>query len=72
MDENGNIFEIKYEDLINSPVKYIWKQLADSPIVIGITKGLKSDHAPHFHKEAECYYVVTGRAKTLSKNNFLF
>jgi oxalate decarboxylase/phosphoglucose isomerase-like protein (cupin superfamily) len=72
MDNKGDIFEIKYSDKKMSPVGYIWKELADSPIVIGITEGVKSDHAPHFHKEAECYYVVSGRARTLSNNKFIW
>lgn len=29
------------------------RALVDEPIAIGITKGVESDHAPHFHEAAE-------------------
>lgn len=70
MDDDGNIMEAENCELKNAPVGYLWKELSDSPVVIGITNGGKSDHAPHFHGQPECYYVVTGESKTLSDNKF--
>ena len=70
LDDDGNVLEIKDCDKSKSPVGYIWKELSDSPVVIGITDGGKSDHAPHFHGQPECYYVVTGGSKTLADNKF--
>lgn len=52
------------------PVGYIWKRLVDEPSAIGITKGVESDHAPHFHEAAECYYVVEGGGMTLCDGTF--
>jgi len=66
----GNVLILENGNLELSPVGYIWKELSDSPIVIGITKGMKSDHEPHFHKEDECYYVVSGRARTFCQEKF--
>ncbi|MGI3004466.1 cupin domain-containing protein [Shewanella algae] len=70
MDDKGNIMEAKNCDLKNAPVGYLWKELSDSPVVIGITNGGKSDHEPHFHGQPECYYVVTGESPTLADNKF--
>ncbi|MGO3346324.1 MAG: hypothetical protein ACTIM4_13790 [Marinomonas sp.] len=70
MDDEGNIMEAKNCSLEHAPVGYLWKELSDSPIVIGITNGSKSDHAPHFHGQPECYYVVSGGSKTLADNKF--
>lgn len=70
LDDDGNVLEVKDCDKSKSPVGYIWKELSDSPVVIGITDGGKSDHAPHFHGQPECYYVVTGGSKTLADNKF--
>ncbi|WP_028767429.1 MULTISPECIES: cupin domain-containing protein [Shewanella] len=70
LDDDGNILEIADCDKSKSPVGYIWKELSDSPTVIGITDGGRSDHAPHFHGQPECYYVVTGESQTLAQNKF--
>ncbi|MCC4834870.1 cupin domain-containing protein [Shewanella sp. 10N.7] len=70
LDNEGNVLEAKNCEVANSPVGYIWKDLADSPVVIGITNGGKSDHEPHFHGQPECYYVVNGGSKTLAENKF--
>ncbi|GLS82054.1 cupin domain-containing protein [Paraferrimonas haliotis] len=70
MDDDGNILEAKNCDLKNAPVGYLWKELSDSPVVIGITNGGKSDHNPHFHGQPECYYVVNGEGMTLAQNKF--
>ncbi|MCG9714758.1 cupin domain-containing protein [Shewanella insulae] len=70
LDDDGNILEVKDCDRTKSPVGYIWKELSDSPVVIGITDGGKSDHAPHFHGQPECYYVVNGEGQTLADNQF--
>jgi mannose-6-phosphate isomerase-like protein (cupin superfamily) len=61
-------------------VGYIWKQLWDEPHVIGVTKGQRSDHKPHFHREAECYYVINGTTcalidsayRPLHKSHYLY
>lgn len=70
LDDDGNVLEVKDCDKSKSPVGYIWKELSDSPMVMGITDGGKSDHAPHFHGQPECYYVVNGEGKTLADNKF--
>jgi mannose-6-phosphate isomerase-like protein (cupin superfamily) len=70
LDDDGNVLVIQDCDKTKSPVGYIWKELSDSPIVIGITDGGKSDHAPHFHGQPECYYVVNGESQTLADNKF--
>ncbi|MCK8046197.1 cupin domain-containing protein [Shewanella sp. 1CM18E] len=70
LDDDGNVLEIADCDKSKSPVGYIWKELSDSPTVIGITDGGRSDHAPHFHGQPECYYVVTGESQTLAQNKF--
>ena len=70
LDDKGNVLKIescKWED---SPVGYIWKDLSDEPVVIGITDGGKSDHDPHFHPQPECYYVVKGESVTLADGAF--
>ena len=69
MDSDGNV--INCDSVHMSPVHYIWKMLADFPIVIGITKGIKSDHEPHFHAEDECYFVVDGCGVTLCNGTFV-
>lgn len=71
MDLQGNVIPLKDKDISKSPVKYCWKLLADAPIVIGITKGLESDHEPHFHREDECYFVVDGSGMTLCNSTFM-
>lgn len=58
----------RYED---SPVGYIWKDLADAPVVIGITDGGMSDHEPHYHSQPECYYAVKGEGMTLADGRFV-
>jgi len=68
----GNIIKAEQEDPKYTTCGYIWKELSDFPIVIGITLGCKSDHDPHLHKEAECYYVWSGRSPTLCCNKFIF
>ncbi|WP_025821232.1 cupin domain-containing protein [Shewanella marina] len=70
LDNDGNILEVKDCDVKNAPVGYMWKDLSDYPVTIGITEGGKSDHEPHFHGQPECYYVVTGGSKTLADNKF--
>ncbi|MGL4668088.1 MAG: cupin domain-containing protein [Saezia sp.] len=71
LDDEGNISEAQNCDRKNSPVGYIWKELSDSPVVIGITDGGKSDHEPHFHGQPECYYVVNGQGMTLADNQYV-
>jgi mannose-6-phosphate isomerase-like protein (cupin superfamily) len=66
----GNRLKMESGDPTKSAVGYLWRTLCDYPIVIGITKGVRSDHQPHFHSQAECYYVVSGRAKTLCNGEF--
>ncbi|MBY5981921.1 cupin domain-containing protein [Ferrimonas balearica] len=70
LDNDGNILEVKGCDLNNAPVGYLWKELADYPLTIGITNGGKSDHEPHFHGQPECYYAVSGRARTLADGEY--
>ncbi|WP_286342130.1 cupin domain-containing protein [Ferrimonas sp. YFM] len=70
MDDDGNIMEAEDCKLENAPVGYLWKELSDAPVVIGITNGGKSDHAPHFHGQPECYYAVSGRARTLADGQY--
>lgn len=67
-DKNQNI--IKCEN-VNESCGYIWKQLNNEPI-IGITCGIKSSHIPHYHIEDECYYVVSGKAKTLCNDEYVW
>jgi hypothetical protein len=71
LDLNGNVIISPNGNPLESPVKYVWKQLCDHPIVIGITLGVKGDHEPHFHHEPECYYVVQGSTKTLCQNKYI-
>jgi mannose-6-phosphate isomerase-like protein (cupin superfamily) len=66
----GNRLKMESGDPTKSAVGYLWRTLCDAPIVIGITNGVVSDHQPHFHAQAECYYVVSGRAKTLSDGEY--
>ena len=47
-----------------------WKELSDSPDVIGITLTTKGDHEPHYHSEAECYYVAEGRSQVLAGDEY--
>ena len=70
-DENNNIICYPSSDPSFSFVKYIWIQLSDEPIVIGITNGVKSDHKPHYHSEVECYYVIKGNTKTLYEGKYI-
>jgi mannose-6-phosphate isomerase-like protein (cupin superfamily) len=70
MDAHGNIIESNGNPY-DSPIGYVWKQLCDSPIVIGVTKGIHSDHDPHYHPEPECYYVISGKAKTLCNDQYI-
>lgn len=70
-DENNNIISYPSADPSFSHVKYIWIQLHDEPIVIGITNGVKSDHKPHYYKQAECYYVIKGNTKTLYNGDYI-
>lgn len=71
LDDAGNISEIKSCNYKDSPVGYIWKELADAPVVIGITDGGMSDHEPHYHPQPECYYVTNGEGKTLADGKFV-
>jgi mannose-6-phosphate isomerase-like protein (cupin superfamily) len=70
MDCSGNVIESNGNPL-DSPVGYIWKQLCDYPLVIGVTQGVNSDHDPHYHQEPECYYVISGKAKTLCQDQYI-
>jgi mannose-6-phosphate isomerase-like protein (cupin superfamily) len=70
MDVHGNVIESNGNPY-DSPIGYVWKQLCDTPIVIGITKGIHSDHDPHYHPEPECYYVISGKAKTLCNDQYI-
>ncbi len=70
-DENNNIIPYQSSNPSLSFVKYIWIQLHDEPIVIGITNGVKSDHNPHYHSEVECYYVIKGNTKTLYNGKYI-
>ncbi|MGS0724900.1 cupin domain-containing protein [Shewanella sp. 0m-11] len=66
-DESGkNVVECKNGDISNSPENYCWKELSDAPSVIGVVAMGKTDHAPHFHQEAECYYIASGHTETLA------
>ena len=67
-DESGNVVDF-VDGMLNK--SYIWKQLTDYPIILGITKGVKSDHVPHYHSQSECYYVISGSAKTLCNNQYV-
>ncbi|TXR53147.1 cupin domain-containing protein [Reinekea thalattae] len=70
IDDDGNVLEAAQCSLDNAPVGYLWKELSDWPVTIGITNGKPSDHAPHFHGQPECYYAVSGRARTLSQGKY--
>lgn len=70
IDDDGNISEAAQCSLDNAPVGYLWKELTDWPVTIGITNGKPSDHAPHFHGQPECYYAVSGRARTLAQGEY--
>jgi len=69
-DKDGNIVTAEQCNLDNAPVGYIWKELSDWPTTIGITNGKPSDHSPHFHGQPECYYAVSGRARTLADGEY--
>ena len=71
LDDKGNVLEVKSCKYQDSPVGYLWKDLSDSPVVIGITDGGMSDHEPHYHAQPECYYVVNGESKTLADGRFV-
>lgn len=71
LDDEGNISEIKSCNYKDSPVGYIWKELSDAPVVIGITDGGMSDHEPHYHPQPGCYYVTNGEGKTLADGKFV-
>lgn len=71
LDDAGNISEVKSCSYKDSPVGYIWKELSDAPVVIGITDGGMSDHEPHYHPQPECYYVTNGEGKTLADGKFV-
>ena len=71
MNKKGQVISQKECDPGKSQVGYVWKELADSPTVIGITDGMMSDHEPHYHSQDECYYVVSGEGKTLAQDRFV-
>ncbi|WP_051201915.1 cupin domain-containing protein [Ferrimonas senticii] len=70
LDDAGNVLTLERCDVTASPVGYIWKNLSDWPTTIGITNGLPSDHNPHYHGQPECYYAVSGRARTLAEGEY--
>ena len=70
MTKDHQICKAKDGNPQRSPIGYIWKELSDDPIVVGITKGVLSDHAPHFHSQPECYYAVKGWAPTLTQGKY--
>ncbi len=70
IDDAGNVGPAAQCSLENAPVGYLWKELSDWPVTIGITNGKPSDHNPHFHGQPECYYAVSGRARTLSQGEY--
>ena len=70
LDQDGNYIEAKDCKLENAVAGYLWKELSDAPVVIGITNGKVSDHDPHFHCQPECYYAVSGRARTLAQGEY--
>ena len=47
-----------------------WKELSDSPTVIGITLAIQGDHEPHYHSQPECYYVAEGRSRVLAGDKY--
>ncbi len=67
-DSGKNVVECKDGDIKNSPSNYCWKELSDSPSVMGIVSMGKTDHAPHFHPQGECYYIADGKTETLAQN----
>ncbi|BDY06082.1 cupin domain-containing protein [Ferrimonas sp. YFM] len=68
-DESGkNVVECKDGDIKNSPSNYCWKELSDAPSVMGIVSMGKTDHAPHYHPQGECYYIASGKTETLAQN----
>ncbi|MDO6461602.1 cupin domain-containing protein [Granulosicoccaceae sp. 1_MG-2023] len=69
-DDAGQIGNAEQCKLDNAPVGYLWKELSDWPVTIGITNGKPSDHNPHFHGQPECYYAVSGRARTLAQGTY--
>ncbi|WP_298440574.1 cupin domain-containing protein [uncultured Ferrimonas sp.] len=70
IDDDGNYITMAKCSLDNAPVGYMWKELSDWPVTIGITNGKPSDHNPHFHGQPECYYAVSGRARTLAQGQY--
>ncbi len=37
-----------------------WKELSDDPIVIGLVRVASGTGIPHYHREKECYYSLSG------------
>lgn len=71
-DESGkNVIECKDGDIKNSASNYCWKELSDKPSVMGIVSMGKTDHAPHFHPQGECYYIASGKTETLAQEQMM-
>lgn len=71
LDEFYKVIELDDCSPIDSHVGFVWKEILDEPIIIGITRGVKSDHEPHYHLQPECYYVTEGETVTLANNSFM-
>ena len=71
MDADGNGITLSHSDASQSHVGYVWRSLCDVRLVCGITQGVVSDHNPHFHPQAEVYYVVRGGGWTLCDGRYV-
>lgn len=71
LTDTGRIITLSRDDPTLSPVGYLWKDLSDSPYIFGATKGIRSDHEPHFHNAWEVYYVLSGQGMTLAQDRFV-
>lgn len=49
---------------MESEVGMCWKELSDEPNVIGLVRVAPGTAIPHYHREMECYYGLTGHGLT--------
>lgn len=70
LTNTGEIIRLTSNDPQLSPVGYLWKNLSEFPYIAGATRGVRSDHEPHYHNAWEVYYVLDGLGLTLAQDRY--
>lgn len=67
VDDPSNLIACPEGGAAATEVGMCWKELNDEPTVIGLVRVAPGTAAPHYHREMECYYGITGAGLTWSQ-----